>query len=427
VRRRLALLVAATTSVVLLAFTLPLAMLIDRAATSAAITTATDRSQRIVPAVAVGSEADIAAAVGSVADRDYVVRVRMPSGTVIGRPFHTRAPAIRTQLTATAVRTLDDGRVILDQPVVRRDGTAVISTLMSESVLDAGVWRAWGVLALLAVTLFVLALVVADRLARTMTRPVTELAVTAERLSRGDLTARVEPGGPDEVREVGVALNRLAARISELLAHERESVADLSHRLRTPVTALRLDVESLPGSEGRDRLTSDVDELTRQIDALIREARRPVREGVEARCDARSVVAERVEFWAALAEDQGRAVALTLPAGPSLVRAGSADLEAALDALLGNVLSHTPDGVGLAVSLMPGPQGTWLLEIDDEGPGFADVGVLDRGDSRAGSTGLGLDIARRTAVASGGDLTIGRSPAGGARVTMRLGPPTSAP
>jgi signal transduction histidine kinase len=120
-------------------------------------------------------------------------------------------------------------------------------------------------------------------------------------------------------------------------------------------------------------------------------------------------------------------VALALPAGPSPVRAGAADLEAALDALLGNVLSHTPDGAGLAVSLASGPAGSWLLEIDDEGPGFADSAVLDRGDSRAGSTGLGLDIARRTAVASGGDLTIGRSPNGGARVTMRLGPPTTAP
>jgi signal transduction histidine kinase len=427
VRRRLALLVAATTSVVLLAFTLPLGLLIDHAATSAAITTATDRSQRIVPAVAVGSDADIAAAVRTVADRDYVVRVRMPSGQVIGRPFHTDVPPIRGTLTATAVRTLDDGRVILDQPVVRQDGTAVISTLMSEHVLDAGVWRAWAVLAALALTLFGLALLVADRLARSMTRPVSELAVTAERLGRGDLAARVQPAGPDEVRDVGVALNQLAARISELLAHEREAVADLSHRLRTPVTALRLDVESLPGSEGRDRLTSDVDELTRQIDALIREARRPVREGVEARCDARAVVAERVEFWAALAEEQGRVVALSLPAGPSPVRAGSTDLETALDALLGNVLSHTPDGAGLAVSLAPGPTGSWLLEVDDDGPGFADSAVLQRGDSRAGSTGLGLDIARRTAVASGGDLTIGRAPGGGARVTMRLGPPTSAP
>jgi signal transduction histidine kinase len=424
VRRRLALLVAATTSVVLLAFTLPLAVLIDRAATNAAVTSAGDRSQRIVPAVAAGSAEEIAQAVTTVSDPDYVVRVRLPSGDVIGRPLRTAAPPVDPELRATAVRTLDDGRVILDQPVVREDGTAVISTLMSEHVLDAGVWRAWAVLAVLALTLFGLALLVADRLARSMTRPVAELAATAERLGRGDLTARVEPDGPDEVREVGVALNRLAARISELLAHEREAVADLSHRLRTPVTALRLDVESLPGSDGRDRLTADVDELTRQIDALIREARRPVREGVEARCDATAVVAERVEFWTALAEEQGRVVALALPAGPSPVRAGSADLDAALDALLGNVLSHTPDGAGLAVSLGPGPDGSWLLEIDDEGPGFADSAVLERGDSRAGSTGLGLDIARRTAIASGGDLTLGRSPSRGARVTMRLGRPT---
>ena len=426
-RRRLALLVAATTSVVLLAFTLPLAVLIDRAATNAAVTSAGDRSQRIVPAVAAGSADEIAQAVATVSDPDYVVRVRLPSGDVIGRPFRTAAPPVDPELRATAVRTLDDGRVILDQPVVRQDGTAVISTLMSEDVLDAGVWRAWAVLAVLALTLFGLALLVADRLARSMTRPVAELAVTTERLGRGDLTARAEPGGPDEVREVGQALNRLAARISELLTREREAVADLSHRLRTPVTALRLDVESLPGGDGRDRLISDVDELTRQIDALIREARRPVREGVEARCDARAVVAERVEFWAALAEDQGREVALVLPAGPSPVRASAVDLEAALDALLGNVVSHTPDGAGLAVSLAPGPGGSWLLEIDDEGPGFADSAVLERGDSRAGSTGLGLDIARRTAVASGGDLTIGRSPGGGARVTMRLGRPVSAP
>jgi HAMP domain-containing protein len=214
VRRRLALLVAATTSVVLLAFTLPLAVLIDRAATSAAITTATDRSQRIVPTVAAGKEADIARAVATVADRDFVVRVRMPSGTLVGRPFRTPAPPVEAELRATAVRVLDDGRVILDQPVVRQDGTAVISTLMSEDVLDAGVWRAWGVLAALATTLFVLALVVADRLARTMTRPVTELAATAERLGRGDLSARVLPSGPDEVREVGRALNRLAASCS---------------------------------------------------------------------------------------------------------------------------------------------------------------------------------------------------------------------
>ena len=85
-RRRLALLVAATTSVVLLAFTLPLAVLIDRAATNAAITIASDRSQRIVPAVAVGSEADDRAARWPrCPTADYVVRVRLPVGRR-GRP-----------------------------------------------------------------------------------------------------------------------------------------------------------------------------------------------------------------------------------------------------------------------------------------------------------------------------------------------------
>jgi signal transduction histidine kinase len=421
-RRRLLLLVAATTSVVLLAFTLPLAVLIDHAATNAAITTATDRSQDIVPTVAGGTAAEIGQAVATVADRDYVVRVRMPSGAVVGRRFDTARPPIDPALRATEVRELPDGRVILDQPVVRQDGTAVISTLMSERVLDAGVWRAWTVLAGLAVALFLLSLVVADRLARTMTRPVTELAATAERLGRGDLDARAEPGGPDEVREVALALNRLAARIRELLAGEREAVADLSHRLRTPITALRLEAESVRDEDERSRLGGAVNDLTRSVDDLIREARRPIREGVEARCDATSVVSERVAFWQVLAEDQHRRLDLDLPAQACWVRVSGPDLEAAMDALLGNVIAHTPEGTGFSVGLHREAT-TVLVTVRDDGPGFAHGSLLERGRSGAGSTGLGLDIARRTATASGGDLQVGTAPGGGGLVSMRLGPP----
>ncbi len=99
-RRRLALLVAATTSVVLLAFTLPLAVQIDHAATNAAIASATDRSQRIVPTVADGSETEIRAEVATVSDPDYVVRVQLPSGAVVGRPFHTSVPPVDPALRA---------------------------------------------------------------------------------------------------------------------------------------------------------------------------------------------------------------------------------------------------------------------------------------------------------------------------------------
>lgn len=222
---------------------------------------------------------------------------------------------------------------------------------------------------------------------------------------------------------MGTAINVLAGRIGELLATERESVADLSHRLRTPITALRLDVDALPAGEDRDRLSAAVDELTRQVDRLIREARRPVREGVEARSDARAVVAERVAFWAPLAEDQGRQVTLHLAERPCPVGVAPEDLETAMDALLGNVIAHTPEGTALTVAVGRDRSEGVLVVVTDEGPGFSDERVVDRGVSRAGSTGLGLDIARRTAAASGGDLRIGAGPGGGGRVSMRLGPP----
>jgi methyl-accepting chemotaxis protein len=93
-------------------------------------------------------------------------------------------------------------------------------------LLRAGVARTWLVLGGLGVVLLMLALLVADRLAWSMTRPLTELAATAHRLGSGDLTARAAPGGPPEVRDVGLAVNQLARRIGELLTAEREAAAD---------------------------------------------------------------------------------------------------------------------------------------------------------------------------------------------------------
>jgi signal transduction histidine kinase len=410
-RRQLALLVAATTSVVLLAFLLPLSVLVSRVAASNAISDATSRSQAVVSAVASGAGRE------EVAEVSRLLEAGGLTVTVTDLPA-SDPDARRATVTRSA-----DGGALLRQPVVVDGQSRLVQTRVPADQLREGVVRAWTVLAVLGLVLVALSLLVADRLARSITAPITDLARTTRRLGAGDLDARATPGGPDEVRAVGTAVNLLAARIRELLKSERESVADLSHRLRTPVTALRLDVEALPAGADRERLTADVDELVRQVDALIVEARRPVREGVEPRCDARAVVDERVEFWRALAEDQDREVRVCLPAGPCPVRVGVADLEAALDALLGNVLAHTPDRVAFEVGLSADPAGGALLTVTDEGPGFADASVVARGRSGAGSTGLGLDIARRTATASGGSLQVERAPTSGARVLMRLGPP----
>ena len=92
-RRRLTLLVAATTSIILLAFTLPLALLIDRTATSNAVATAADRSQRIVPVVLSGTDGEIRAAVRAVSDPDYRLQVTLPGGQVLGRTLDVARPA----------------------------------------------------------------------------------------------------------------------------------------------------------------------------------------------------------------------------------------------------------------------------------------------------------------------------------------------
>ena len=147
------------------------------------------------------------------------------------------APSAVTLRETTVSRT-EDGHALLRQPVVTPTGEIVVETLVPRNLLREGVLRAWLVLALLGVLLVSLSLVVADRLARSITRPITELAAAAERLAGGDLTSRVEPSGPAEVREVGTAINQLAGRIGS--SHGRGSLSSkVPPRMRPPSFARR--------------------------------------------------------------------------------------------------------------------------------------------------------------------------------------------
>jgi signal transduction histidine kinase len=272
-----------------------------------------------------------------------------------------------------------------------------------------------------AIALLIVGGVAGEVLTRRIVRPLVDTADTAQRLGTGDTTARAPTTGPAEIADVGLALNRLADRIDQLIAEERETVADLSHRLRTPLTALRLDAEALRDPADAERVGGHVSTLERMLTAVIRAARRPQREGRIPSCDATSVVAERVEFWSALAEDQERASSVSLPGVELRVRAGEEDLAAAVDALVENVIAHTPEGTAFAVTLAPTGAGA-RLTISDDGPGLP-PDAAERGRSDRGSSGLGLDIARRCAEASGGRMELGASPSGGASVTLELGPP----
>jgi signal transduction histidine kinase len=368
------------------------------------------------------------------------VTVLMPDGTRLGADLPAGAPRDTDRRVPEEHDDTDDdnGLMPVSEPefhevdggqlvsvrATTADGPVVVLAYSSAEdehsrAVDRLLWLAGA-----AVLLLLIAAGAAEFVTRRLVRDLDETAAAADRLGEGDLSARApEERVASEVRRVAAALNRLAGRIGDLLAAERETVADLSHRLRTPLTAVRLDVEGLPPSERTDELDRHLDQLERTLTAVIRAARRPEREGVRPRCDATLILRDQVDFWRPLAEDQDRAVTLDLPDHPVPVRASADDLRAAVDALLENCMAHTPEGTAISIRLADAVSRVdpVRVEVSDRGPGIPE-GAVRRGRSDRGSTGLGLDIARACAEASGGLMEVDRKD-GWTVVRLLLGRP----
>jgi signal transduction histidine kinase len=446
-RRRLVALAATTTIMVALAFLIPLAVLVRTLARDRALSAAELEAQSLAPVLALTRDTtalDAAVRATNPGARGRLVII-LPDGTTVGGPpggdgLAADDPRERDNLAlARQGRAFSaparGGIEVLVPVALEAEQTAVVRVLVPTSVLERGVASAWAVEAALGITLVASAVFVADRLARTIVRPVDALADAAGRLGEGDLSVRINPEGPPEVKQVAVAFNRLGDRVGELLEAERELVADLSHRLRTPLTVLRLDAEGLDNPQEARRLADDVDELERAVSGVIRQARKPVREDlVVAETDAAQVARDRLAFWAPLAEDQERQfefVCLDIhgeetdaPPASTVVAVSVDELEAALDALLGNVFAHTSDGTAFRLEVRALSDGGISLAVEDAGPGLS-PDFVERGVSGAGGTGLGLDIVRRTAELHGGVFRISRAAAGGARIAMEF--PTTGP
>ncbi|MER5257553.1 MULTISPECIES: HAMP domain-containing sensor histidine kinase [unclassified Streptomyces] len=431
-RRSLLLLTAATTALVLTALLVPLTLLTRTHAADRTTAEATARAQWVAhaigPALATPDERETAEQTVESVNTQAIpaTSLVLADDTVIGpSPQHHGkshiTDAIRLARTGRAFtyEPSTGGRQVLVPVQGAADGTAVVQVTLTERQLYAGTMTSWLVLAGIGVGLVLIGLLLADRLGARLVGATRRLARTADRLAAGDLTARATPEGPPELRLVAGQLNHLATRIDELLTAERENAADLAHRLRTPVAALRLDAETLRDTEEAHRIAADVAALERSVDDVIRKARRPLRDAPHA--DLAAVARERAEFWQPLAEDQGRTTQTSTPHEPTPVPVPQDDLTAAIDALIGNVLDHTPQGTPFRIAVRTvgtTPTGHAELTVADEGPGLPPTYAAERGTSGGGSTGLGLDIARRTAEDAGGTFAIASDATRGTRVTL---------
>ena len=446
----------AVTSLVALAFLIPLALLVQQLAHERALAQAERQTAIVISVLAVTTDPNaVEQVIASAENRAGDVAVHGLSEQPVGRG-HAAAGDVSAaaQQRDTVTASVPGGLAYLSPIEIDDDRVAVVEVMVPDSELTAGVRAAWAALAVVAVGLVLGSAVIGDRLAGRVVRPARNLATAATALGDGDLSVRVHPTGPRELAEAGVAFNQMADRLAALRIAEREMVADLSHRLRTPLTGLRLDVEALEAAEdlaAAGELTPEEDAdrhrtaarvrqalatLEQEIDVLIRTTRHaaattatgesePTPTGY---CDASEVVAQRMTFWSAVAGDQDRSCEVYGSEFSAPVSVPGSELGAALDAVLGNAFRYTAQGTPLEVAVSR-HDGWVAVRVDDGGPGIADPDrALTRGASDRGSTGLGLDIARRVARAGGGSVSVGRSSQlGGASVVMLFADPEAPP
>ncbi|WP_327414159.1 sensor histidine kinase [Streptomyces sp. NBC_01233] len=426
----------AVTAMVVVAFAVPLGLVVQEMASDRAFSNAERQAATIGPTLSITTDpVQLQKAVESTqmgAARRMAVHVPAMGDSAPVEIGQGRAGAHAVGETrrigrATTASVAGRGSALLQPTALGSGDIAVVEIFVPESEVSNGVATAWVVLAGVGLALIVGSVGVADRLGARLVRPAERLADAAHQLGEGRLGARVPEVGPKELRSAAVAFNAMADQVVGLLANERELAADLSHRLRTPLTVLRLNTASLGDGAAAEQTRAAVEQLEREVDTIIRTAReqRPATGlvGAGAGCDASEVIRDRMDFWSALAEDEGREVRLAGVDRTVRIPVARPELAAALDAMLGNVFRHTREGTPFSVDVHDAGDAVIVL-VSDAGPGIADPeAALRRGNDgeRDGSTGLGLDIVRRVAESTGGDVRLGRSVLGGTEVRVWIG------
>jgi signal transduction histidine kinase len=287
---------------------------------------------------------------------------------------------------------------------------AVVRAASPTSRLYLQVGLTWLGLAGLAAVAVGAAALFARRQSRRLADPLVRLAAAAQTLGDGDFTVQAAPTGIAEIDAAGAALTRTAERLGELVGRERAFSADASHQLRTPLTGLRLRLETaLDGGDPRPAVVAALattDRLERTVDELLALARDAPTARTPA--DLPALLAEAERGWHGPLAAAGRTLRVSI--GPALpgTRASAAATRQILDVLLANATRH---GAGAVTVTARDADTAIAVDVADEGAGVrVPAGELfrRRADRTAGH-GIGLALARALAEAEGGRLVLTRA------------------
>lgn len=348
--------------------------------------------------------------------------------------------ALEGEITSGRRRSETLGRDLLYVAVPVASGGVVYGAVRitaDPADVEATIHRFWWTLGGIAMVVLAAMALVGLVVARSATRPISELREAAIRAGEGDLDVQIDPGdAPPELRELAERFNEMAARLRDLIERQRTFVGDASHQLRTPLTALRLRLENLEegvSPEAREDVAAalvEVERLGRLVSQLLVLARadQPAPELVAV--DLCEAIDDRVELWSAVAEESALEIVGDAPADGVWAMVLPGAIEQILDNLLENAVAASPAGSRIDVVVDAGAD-AHAVRVIDEGAGM-DAGEIEhafdrfwRRDTTRPGTGLGLAIVRQLAEASGGSISMRRSSQGGIEVTLVL--PTASP
>jgi len=360
------------------------------------------------------------------------------------RNFATRpeVAAALEQKVASGSRysqSLKTGLVYVAVPVSQ--GNKVVGAVRlsySTAQVDSRVHRYWLLLGLAGVFTLLIASVIGVLLTRWVTRPLGDLRDVAREIGDGDLEARADARqGPPEVRALAGSFNTTASRLEKLLVAQEQFVADASHQLRTPLTALRLRLEMIESEvdgsalEDIEAAHSEVLRMSRLVDGLLSLARAErAPGGTPVRIDLTDVIAERRTTWEPIAHD--RAVEILLTGGSAAATVNPDNLSQILDNYIANALELAPQGSSLTIRTgteVHGADTFTTVHVIDQGPGMTEEQrehAFDRfwratsTRSELGGSGLGLAIVQKLAEADGGRAELRVAPGGGVDAVVLL-------
>jgi two-component system, OmpR family, sensor kinase len=364
----------------------------------------------------------LADSAGAPAGRSYADRPEVRAAlSGRGEQITRNSQTLGADILATSVPVLSHGRT--DGAVRITQSVSAVHKAVRTSILD---------LAALAGVVLLLGLAAGAVVAQQIARPIRRLDRAARDVAGGDLDSKVAIEGSAEQRSLARAFNEMTQRIKRLLRVQQDFVADASHQLRTPLTGLRLRLESLgdrldDGSSDSAELEAamrEIDRLSLIVDELLVLSRAGEHELPAERVDLADAAARAAERWQRTARERSIELEVRDGDGPAGAWCAPPDLDRSIDALLENALRYSPSGSTVTIEVAPG-----RVEILDRGPGLEpgeEEAVFDRfsrgsaGRRGPGGSGLGLPIARELTRQWGGEVTLSGREGGGTRAAIRI-------